>query len=70
MLVLLVGTAIFLTIRTKALAWRNLPYAIQVTLSRDARKNKGNGDVSPFASLCTAMAATIGTGNIAGVADA
>ena len=71
MLILLVGTGIFLTIRTRFLPWRNLGYAIKSTLSKDARKTKrGTGDVSPFSALTTALAATIGTGNIVGVATA
>ncbi|MDD7403732.1 MAG: sodium:alanine symporter family protein [bacterium] len=70
MLILLVGTGIFLTIRTKALCWRNLPYAIKSVLSKEARQTKGDGDVSPFSALTTALAATIGTGNIVGVATA
>lgn len=70
MLTILVGTGIYLTFRTKFLCWRNLPYSISTTLSKEARTVKGDGDVSPFASLCTALAATIGTGNIAGVASA
>ncbi len=70
MLVLLVGTGIFLTIRTKALCWRNLPYALRSVLSKEARQKTGDGDVSPFSALTTALAATIGTGNIVGVATA
>lgn len=71
MLILLVGTGIFLTIRTGFLTWRNLGYAIKSTLSKEARKKtKGEGDVSPFSALTTALAATIGTGNIVGVATA
>lgn len=71
MLVLLVGTGIFLTIRLKFLPWRNLGYAIKSTLSKEARtKTRGTGDVSPFSALTTALAATIGTGNIVGVATA
>lgn len=71
MLVLLVGTGIFLTIRTGFLPWRNLSYAIKSTLSKEARKKgNGQGDVSPFSALTTALAATIGTGNIVGVATA
>lgn len=70
MLALLVGTGIFLTIRTKALCWRNLPYALKSVLSKEARKKTGDGDVSPFSALTTALAATIGTGNIVGVATA
>lgn len=70
MLILLVGTGIFLTIRTKALCWRNLPYALSSVMSKEARQTKGEGDVSPFSALTTALAATIGTGNIVGVATA
>lgn len=70
MLILLVGTGIFLTIRTRALCWRNLPYALKSVLSKEARQKKGEGDVSPFSALTTALAATIGTGNIVGVATA
>ncbi len=71
MLILLVGTGIFLTIRTKFLPWRNLGYAIKSTLSKEARKKtRGEGDISPFSALTTALAATIGTGNIVGVATA
>ena len=71
MLILLVGTGIFLTVRTRFLTWRNLGYALKSTLSKEARtKNRGQGDVSPFSALTTALAATIGTGNIVGVATA
>lgn len=72
MLILLVGTGIFLTIRTGFLPWRNLGYAIKSTLSKEARQKKdgGKGDISPFSALTTALAATIGTGNIVGVATA
>lgn len=71
MLVLLVGTGIFLTIRLKFLPWRNLGYALHSVLSKEARtKKRGTGDVSPFSALMTALAATIGTGNIIGVATA
>ncbi len=70
MLILLVGTGVFLTIRTGFLPWRNLGYALKSTLSKEARKKRGTGDVSPFSALTTALAATIGTGNIVGVATA
>ena len=71
MLVLLVGTGIFLTIRTEFLPWRNLGYALKSVASKEARtKSRGTGDVSPFSALMTALAATIGTGNIVGVATA
>ncbi len=67
MLLLLVGTGIFLTIRLKFLPWRNLGYALRSVFSR---KKTGEGDITPFQSLMTALAATVGVGNIAGVATA
>lgn len=71
MLILLVGTGIFLTFRTRFAAWKNLGYALKSVLSREARTTvRGSGDVSPFSALMTALAATIGTGNIIGVATA
>lgn len=71
MLVLLVGTGVVLTIRLRFLPWRNLGYALRKTLSKESRKTqKGTGDISPFSALTTALAATIGTGNIVGVATA
>ena len=57
MLTILVGTGIYLTIRTNFLCWRNLGHAIGNTLSKEARQTSGEGDVSPFAALCTALAA-------------
>ncbi|MDO5410689.1 MAG: sodium:alanine symporter family protein [Lachnospiraceae bacterium] len=71
MLLLLTGTGVFLTVRTRFLAWRNLGWALRYTLSSKARqKGEKNGDISPFSALTTALAATIGTGNIVGVAAA
>lgn len=71
MLILLVGTGIFLTIRTRFLGWRNLGYALKSGLGKEARTTgRGEGDISPFSALTTALAATIGTGNIVGVATA
>ena len=71
MLVLLVGTGIFLTVLLKFQPVRNLGYALKSVLSKDARTHKEeHGDVSPFAALMTTLAATIGTGNIVGVATA
>lgn len=73
MLLLLVGTGIFLTIRLKFLPWRNLPYALKAVFSSrkmDESDKKEEGDITPFQSLMTALAATIGTGNIVGVATA
>lgn len=69
MLILLVGTGVFLTIRLKFLPLRNLGFALRQVFSR--RREKGSaGDITPFQSLMTALAATVGVGNIAGVATA
>ena len=67
MLVLLVGTGVFLTVRLKFLPWRNLGYAIRMVFSK---RDNHAGDITPFQSLMTALSATIGTGNIVGVATA
>ena len=66
LLILLVGTGIYLTIRLGILQVARLPKAFQLIFTKD----KGHGDVSSFAALCTALAATVGTGNIIGVATA
>ncbi len=68
MLILLLGTGLYLTIRLRFLPLRNLFYAFSLLWKR--RNSKEEGDISPFAALMTAMAATVGTGNIAGVAAA
>ena len=71
MLVLLVGTGVFLTFKLRFRTWRNLGYALRSVLGSESRKTtRGTGDVSPFSALMTALAATIGTGNIVGVATA
>ncbi len=71
MLILLVGTGIYMTFRLRFQTWRNLGYALHSIFSSDSRKtHRGTGDVSPFSSLMTTLASTIGTGNIAGVATA
>ena len=69
-LLLLMGTGALLTVRTRFLPWRNLGYALRSALGREARSTGKPGDVSPFSALMTALAATIGTGNIVGVATA
>lgn len=69
MLVLIVGTGIFLTFRIKFVSFRYLPYALKLAFSRHQDKSS-EGDISHFQALMTALAATIGTGNIAGVATA
>ncbi|MDE6155167.1 MAG: alanine:cation symporter family protein, partial [Eubacterium sp.] len=69
MLVFLVGTGIFLTIRLKFLPWRNLGSSLKMLFSKESRQSdNGERDISPFSALMTALAATVGTGNIVGVA--
>ena len=68
-LFLLLGTGLFLTLRTQCLPWRNLPFALSASLGRDAHRN-GDSGVSPFSALMTTLAASLGTGNIVGVATA
>ncbi|MFA0500195.1 alanine/glycine:cation symporter family protein, partial [Vibrio sp. 10N.222.46.A1] len=67
LLILLVGTGIYFTFRLGLLQFRHLPTALKMVFSKD---KSGTGDVSSFAALCTALSATIGTGNIVGVATA
>lgn len=71
MLVLLVGTGIFLTIVTKGVQFRKFGYAMKNTLGKIFKKsNAGKGEVTPFQAMTTALAATVGTGNIAGITTA
>lgn len=69
MLVLLVGTGLFLTLRLGFMTFKYLPYALKLAFSKNQDKTS-EGDISHFQALMTALAATIGTGNIAGVATA
>ena len=66
LLVLLVGTGIYLTLRLGLLQIRYLPKAFRLIFTED----EGHGDISSFGALATALAATVGTGNIVGVATA
>jgi AGCS family alanine or glycine:cation symporter len=68
MLVLLLGTGIYLSAGLRFLTVRKIPMAFKLLLS--GRKGDGKGDISPFSALMTSLSATIGTGNIAGVATA
>lgn len=69
LLVLLVGTGIFLTFRLTFIQFRLLPYALKQVFTKNHDK-KAEGDISQFQALMTAMAATVGVGNIVGVASA
>lgn len=68
MLLLLLGTGIFLTLGLKGMTVRRIPYAFRQLLN--GRKGSGEGEVSPFNALMTSLSSTVGTGNIAGVATA
>ncbi len=73
MLFFLLGTGIYLMIRMDFLPIRNLGYALKCVVGLDGKKEKRRtkeGEISPFSSLMTELAATIGTGNIVGVATA
>lgn len=69
LLILLVGTGVYLTLRLGLLQVVRLPLALRLVFGRDQGQGK-QGDVSSFGALCTALSATIGTGNIVGVATA
>lgn len=70
LLILLVGTGIYLTIRLSTIQISKLPLALKLVFLKDEDELEGEGDISSFAALCTALSATIGTGNIVGVATA
>ena len=70
MIALLLITGIFLTIRTRGLQFTHFWHSLMLIFSKESRSERGHGDISPFAALMTALAATVGNGNIAGVATA
>lgn len=70
-MVCIIGVGLLLTIRTNFLQVRKFPYAIKTTIGRVFHKREASdGSMTPFQAVCTALAATVGTGNIAGVAGA
>ncbi|QUO23243.1 sodium:alanine symporter family protein [Clostridiaceae bacterium Marseille-Q4143] len=70
-MVCIIGVGLYLSIRTGFLQIRKFPYAIRTTIGRMFRKkDASDGAITPFQAVCTALAATVGTGNIAGVAGA
>ena len=70
-MVCILGVGLYLSLRTHFLQIRKFPYAIRTTLGRIFRKREASdGALTPFQAVCTALAATVGTGNIAGVAGA
>lgn len=70
LLILLVGTGAYLTLRLGCLQITKLPLAFKYMFAKEDDDSTGEGDVTSFQALCTALAATIGTGNIVGVATA
>jgi alanine or glycine:cation symporter, AGCS family len=70
MIVLLMGTGLLLTIVTGAVQFRRLGFAFREVLGKITQRGSGAGDVRPFQAVATALASTVGVGNIAGVATA
>ena len=70
-MVCIIGVGLLLSVRTHFLQIRKFPYAIKTTIGRMFRKkDASDGTMTPFQAVCTALAGTVGTGNIAGVAGA
>ena len=70
-MVCIIGVGLLLSVRTGFLQIRKFPYAIKTTIGRMFRKkDASDGAMTPFQAVCTALAGTVGTGNIAGVAGA
>ncbi len=67
---LLFGTGLYLTIGLKFMTIYRLPAALGMMFKKSKPEDEGDGEISPLAALFTALSATIGTGNIAGVATA
>jgi len=70
MIAILLLTGVTLTVATRGLQVRRLAQSLALIFRRSSRQSEGEGDISPFAALMTALAATVGNGNIAGVATA
>ena len=70
-MICIIGVGLLLSVRTGFIQIRKFPYAMKVTIGRMLRKKDAtDGAMTPFQAVCTALAATVGTGNIAGVAGA
>ena len=70
MIVLLLGTGVLLTVLTGFIQFRRLPFALKEVLGKVFERGHGTGSVTPFQAVATALASTVGVGNIAGVATA
>ena len=70
-MICIIGVGLYLTLRTRFLQFRKFGYSLKMTLGRlFHKKEAADGAITPFQAVCTALAATVGTGNIAGVAGA
>lgn len=70
-MICIIGVGLYLSLRLHFIQLRKFPYAMKVTIGRMFRKRTASdGSMTPFQAVCTALAATVGTGNIAGVAGA
>lgn len=70
-MICIIGVGLYLSIRMRFLQIRKFPYSMKVTLGRMMKKKEASdGALTPFQAVCTALAATVGTGNVAGVAGA
>ena len=70
-MICIIGVGLLLSVRTRFIQIRKFPYAIKTTIGRMFRKkDASDGAMTPFQAVCTALAGTVGTGNIAGVAGA
>lgn len=70
-MICIIGVGLLLSFRTGFIQIRKFPYAMKVTLGRMLKKREASdGALTPFQAVCTALAATVGTGNVAGVAGA
>ena len=70
-MICIIGVGMVLSVRTGFIQIRKFPYAMKITIGRMLKKrNASDGALTPFQAVCTALAATVGTGNIAGVAGA
>ncbi|MBO4316659.1 MAG: sodium:alanine symporter family protein [Mailhella sp.] len=70
MIILILGTGFYLTFGLRFLSIRKIPYAFRMMWTHRTKDDSSTGQISPFNALMTALAATVGTGNIAGVATA
>lgn len=70
-MICIIGVGLLLSIRTRFVQIRKFPYAMKATIGKVFKKSEAkSGSITPFQAVCTALAATVGTGNIAGVAGA